>query len=530
MEQSFYNNLGFYTNPFKTTNAYYEENLDKYFVYPPFFQSVLGTPSSPRSNIIFAPRGGGKSAQKIMIEKESHKRDILCISHDDFNNILDSGVKNVTLNDHLQVIIRKTIIGILIAFNEKEGAQIDKSDKEILYLLSKKYLSNLSRLELKENISSIKNFSTQVKEVWTGCSNFVNQIFNELMKKKVDDWNGIDLNKISLKETNFNNNKPKEELRFLGQIAKKIGFESIYILIDKIEEYPSTNTPEKAYELISELLENLVILETGNFAFKFFLWDKIEQLCIDNKIRFDRILDYKLKWSKKRLKELLIKRIKYYSKGKHNSFEDIIDSQLKDKIKTTFEDNELVNNIDDLLAIFAMNSPRNLIRICGTILNKQLDLNSNLSTVSYISFVNGIEEISKKISRQLMDSSMINQIMKVGKVSFTIPYISNKIFKITTQGGGNKIKQWRDTGLVMKVPTKFRGKTNKPVYLYAINNLIFAKQLYKDLNIFEFFEEKVRVCSTCNEFLLREWDEKPEEPYVCHKCNSELDSNRLKLF
>lgn len=98
------------------------------------------------------------------------------------------------------------------------------------------------------------------------------------------------------------------------------------------------------------------------------------------------------------------------------------------------------------------------------------------------------------------------------------------------QSGCSKIKQWRDTGLVMKVPTKFRGKTNKPVYLYAINNLIFAKQLYKDLNIFEFFEEKVRVCSTCNEFLLREWDEKPEEPYVCHKCNNELDSNRLKLF
>lgn len=55
--------LGFNENPFQYTNADNESNLlDKYFIAPDYFEDVWGDPDSPASNIIYAPRGGGKTA------------------------------------------------------------------------------------------------------------------------------------------------------------------------------------------------------------------------------------------------------------------------------------------------------------------------------------------------------------------------------------------------------------------------------------------------------------------------------------
>jgi hypothetical protein len=60
--------VGFESDPFASTSAADEPLIDQYFVEPPFFPAVIGDPKSRKSNIVFAPRGGGKTAQKIMIE------------------------------------------------------------------------------------------------------------------------------------------------------------------------------------------------------------------------------------------------------------------------------------------------------------------------------------------------------------------------------------------------------------------------------------------------------------------------------
>jgi len=62
------NRLGFVADPFAKTNADEEERLDSYFIQPPFFESVFGDPKTPKSSIVFAPRGGGKTALKRKIE------------------------------------------------------------------------------------------------------------------------------------------------------------------------------------------------------------------------------------------------------------------------------------------------------------------------------------------------------------------------------------------------------------------------------------------------------------------------------
>ena len=72
--------FGFRADPFASTNADDEPDLAAYFVPPPYFAAVQGDPKNPRPDVVLAPRGGGKTAQKRMIEEASSPNGILCVT------------------------------------------------------------------------------------------------------------------------------------------------------------------------------------------------------------------------------------------------------------------------------------------------------------------------------------------------------------------------------------------------------------------------------------------------------------------
>ena len=116
-EIEFFNNLGFDSNPFQSTNADDEDRLDKYFIPPPYFDSVWGNPEKPKSSVVFAPRGGGKTAQRKMIEFESQRNGkVLCVNYSRFD--FSKKIQSITLSDHLGKIIQIIVIGILTKLNE----------------------------------------------------------------------------------------------------------------------------------------------------------------------------------------------------------------------------------------------------------------------------------------------------------------------------------------------------------------------------------------------------------------------------
>jgi hypothetical protein len=71
-------NLGFNLDPFAKNNADEEDRLKSYFIEPPFFKAVYGDLASPKSAVVFAPRGGGKTALKRMLELSSQDNPFLC--------------------------------------------------------------------------------------------------------------------------------------------------------------------------------------------------------------------------------------------------------------------------------------------------------------------------------------------------------------------------------------------------------------------------------------------------------------------
>ena len=66
-----------------------------------------------------------------------------------------------------------------------------------------------------------------------------------------------------------------------SSISRAIGFESIYVLVDRVDEISLTATDaSKTLRFIQSLATDLPTLELPGMGFKFFLWDLIEDdLC-----------------------------------------------------------------------------------------------------------------------------------------------------------------------------------------------------------------------------------------------------------
>jgi len=76
--------LGFERDPFAKTNADEEELLEEYFIEPPFFKAVYGDIRAPKSAVVYAPRGGGKTALKRRIELSARTEEFLSVPYNSF--------------------------------------------------------------------------------------------------------------------------------------------------------------------------------------------------------------------------------------------------------------------------------------------------------------------------------------------------------------------------------------------------------------------------------------------------------------
>lgn len=105
-------NLGFEINPFQFSNADQERTLlGRYFVTPDYFEDIWGNPYSPVSSIVYAPRGAGKTAQRIMVEEKAREfSDILAITYTNHDLTEFKSIDEVNLAYHLTYLNRLLLL------------------------------------------------------------------------------------------------------------------------------------------------------------------------------------------------------------------------------------------------------------------------------------------------------------------------------------------------------------------------------------------------------------------------------------
>ena len=171
--QSFLEHHGILRNPFAEEDAQTDPVFKDHCIvsaYHPIWDKVYGDPSEPSTSIVFGPKGSGKTAMRLQIERQidqyndEHPGDrVFMIRYDDFNPFLDhfferlgkryasndsKGLDRWRLWDHMDAILCIGVTDLVdrILHPERDGGidrdtlkVLDRNDARDLLLLATSY-------------------------------------------------------------------------------------------------------------------------------------------------------------------------------------------------------------------------------------------------------------------------------------------------------------------------------------------------------------------------------------------------------
>jgi len=508
-EATFYRNLGFSSNPFQYTNADEEEKLPQYFIPPPYFQSVMGDPDKPSSCVVFAPRGGGKSAQRKMIEITSKNSGVLPIQYSRFEFEKGQSLNDCDLEYHLMNINRICLIALLMAIHERclDHMNFESAERAQIQGLCKYYLHDLNSDNIRNAVNAITSPFEKAKEffdrnLWS-INSIMESIFSKIGIKPIQEKSSLTGSIV----------KPsKNHLEFLIALIRTVGFRSIYILVDKVDETHITgNDSEASFELIKPVIRDLELLQMNGLAFKFFLWNELYPF-YNKYARPDRIPQFNLEWTPVELKEMMGNRLRAHSSPeKELDFYDIL--AVSDDSK---------NLIQDLVITFSHGSPRDMIRICQQMVTEQLRSGLERHGISALGVSNGFNVFCEHRAREVVPDHLLDELRKTRRLDFTVNYVANEVFKIGANGARSKINTWLKTGTVKHIDDIQLEKSKRPSHHYAVIDSRLAKSILSDVDFLDFIMKKVRFCPKCSSPVLRDWD--ISQTHRCQKCKNRWTS------
>lgn len=431
----------------------------------------------------------------------SEDANYLCITYNTFD-LTGLTLKEVNLDYHLRNIVKLILIGLLPEINRVGPSNFAKDDRHILFMMIRHFFTDVDTYQLKESVESVKNFGHKAKEWWNKLVNPIETLASVVLMSF--GLSPVDIAKIEEQEYNLGTHI--DQLKCLQRIAEEVGYSSICILIDKVDENDLTGSAILSYTFIEPLLKNLSVFELKGFAFKLFLWDKISIIISEQKeeekIRLDRIQNRKLRWNRNQLKEMLSRRLSAYSNQKVSSL------------------NQIFQNVegmdwDEVIITLGLGSPRTIIRICKEIFEQQSEINSEETKISLAAINRGVKTFCENYAEGLPDT-IIRELLKNKRVDFATNYIASDVYKFSQQAAISKIKTWLDAGLVEKIGELQVTKGNRPSHHFGVTNVLVAKHIFAELSVAEFLEQKIRYCKSCGTPLIREWNIKNE--YRCHEC------------
>lgn len=508
---AFYENLGFSNHPFAHTNADEEAMLSEYFIPPPFFDAVIGDPQTPNASIVFAPRGGGKTAQRLMVEREGRRMNVLPVTYDRFEFSAGQEIEDIGLQYHIRNIIIRILVTLLATFSEnpEEMNKLERQSKKTLSSFISTYLGPMTSQQFQEILNNIRSIPERIKTYWHENLGIFDSLINYLLKRYdldiVTDAADIPQDEKTLSQTY------KFQLQILLEIVRELGIGSIYVLIDKLDETEKTGaSPENTFLLLRPILLDLELLSLDGYGFKLFVWDKILPLFREH-ARPDRVPQHNIEWDIRRLQELLNARLSAFSEGKITSFKELLAE-------------EVGYDVDYAICLFANKSPRNVIRICEKILAVQAEMEPESSRISSDAIDRGILLFCKEITNELYGQDTCNDLKRTGRELFTISYLASSIFKTTHENTSrNKVTNWQDCGVVTQVDTVTTAAARRPLNFYYVCDPAMVRVIHERVPLEEFLKDRLLECGHCRAANLVDLSIIPEGNNPrCYECGRNL--------
>lgn len=345
--------LGFEANPFAYREAGNDPYLNRYFVAPPYFDEILGNPELPQTAIVFAPRGGGKTALRVMVDYHCleglTKNRVLSALYTDFTRIVEAVGYDLTqitprlhsyeILTHMVVALTEWLVNHLNALQRLNESQKVHLEWYLLYfgdyispyqasILAREGMNfHLWRWEARKRIGFLRSD----RELPSGIN-------------------------YALRGREF---LPPAQLldEFAGLIGL-LGFDAIYVLVDRVDEFPLTAAnPGAMIALLEPLVADLTLMNLTKVVFKFFLPARLEEAILAvPTIRPDRLIIRRVEWTDKALLQVIHRRLQAFS-----------DYSCLDELCVP----ELRGRIEREIVALAKGSPRNLVRLGELLFSEQ---------------------------------------------------------------------------------------------------------------------------------------------------------------
>lgn len=506
----FFKQLGFKEHPFAHTNADEEPWLEHYFVPPPFFSGVIGDPSRPTPTIVLAPRGAGKTAQRRQLEIWCNANGVLPVTYDRFEFGAGQKIDDIGLPYHIRNVLTRVLVSYLSYLNDYPDLlrNLSTDEKRLLSIFAHTYLGNLTGLELQELLNELKSLPEKFRSFWSKNVGVLESVVNVLLKNH--GLESIDLPDLKQEEKRLSETY-KHQLEILVMLVQRIGFRSIYILVDKADESERTgNNAENTYRLLRPLLTDLELLGLKGIGFKFFVWDQILDY-FQNDARPDRVTQHTLTWTRKSLETVLSKRVLVFSEGQNSSIGELVNADPK-------------YPVDAVICLIADRSPRNVIRICEKIVSVQAEIDPRATWLTPEAVERGIDMYCLQVAKERYGEDIVKDIQRAGRELFTINYLASEVFKTAHENTSrNRVGAWQNAGIVKQVGSVSVADARRPLNFYYVADPAMVRLIHRSVPLSSFLKDRWVPCSHCGTDNLMNIDLVPKgNEAQCHECGRTL--------
>ncbi|MBN1177749.1 MAG: winged helix-turn-helix transcriptional regulator [Anaerolineae bacterium] len=349
-------------NPFATSEADRETRLlPEFFVDTGYYHLVWGDETVPQTTLLFAPRGGGKTAYRVMLQDQccpaSVDSNVLAVQYTSFEFALrELGERGrIDVETHIRKILWNglPVLWDALCKNRKRAADFPAAQRDQLGGWLKQFAP--ASIEPAQVLVRIQSVEPEFKPSWSDFREHVQSgRLRELVSPVGNPVVQLIADVVESDATFSSNPLSASELLegFVRLVQASTEIQAVYVLLDRLDETTETaDSPETIVALLEPLLANLTLVEMAGLAFKLFLPRSVlSALRSRRTIRMDRFEIYDIEWEDRLLVEMLRKRLLTYSNSKIQTLAQICASPLAESI-----DQEIVKWVDG--------SPRQLLQL-----------------------------------------------------------------------------------------------------------------------------------------------------------------------
>ncbi|MBE6343563.1 MAG: hypothetical protein E7065_09275 [Lentimicrobiaceae bacterium] len=454
-------------HPFAQYSAEEEIDLEAIYYEQQYYSELLELTKNGVSRFILGQRGHGKSATIHHLMKDLKESKILTILIRRYDDFPEKNNKAYYLYSMIQGIIFE--LAKYLYANPKLLKKLDKVRRNELGILIEAFYDEWLAEDFLENSIQIKrkkiiNF---YEKLWNSIVvRFANKganVFAKITSQTILQHLGIVIDS-SLSDYEYFQNVKYSEIKQISKnkmvlwqterfikilqnlikTSKIVGFKSIVILFDQIDEVKSINSDiNKVAGFMEDLLSDTNLLYTHDLSIVISLWSEIKPKLNSKNIRFDKFKEVDIRWKNEELIKLLDKRLKFYSvnKNKAVTFASLVPNKM---------DQDTILNL-------AGGSPRALLTLMSYIMNEEetganiSEFSSNAISKGCITFCKKFDYISLQPSRTGKSNdlmSWINKILCLRLVSFTAKQYGDFYKDLNDRTISNHINQMQKLNII----------------------------------------------------------------------------------